>query len=416
VIALLRTVSAKPVASCAVLLLLAVPLVTGCDDRYSLDMRYPPRADPVFKEAVISGDELPYPDQPGQLPVLSILNAEEPESPLYSPYKNNMLLDPRKVPPAARKSLDESLEKMFGTPARPKLEASNPGVATDLLGVPEGENPQRILRRGSRVYRIQCLHCHGLSGDGRGPTAFWVNPHPRDYRQGIFKFTSVTLQQARQKPRREDLLRTLRHGIDGSSMPAFGLLDEGDLQALVSYVIHLSLRGQVEYEVLKEVIQNGKSDTSPEEWLDGLAAYWLAAQDPKNEIIPEPYPYPVDPQTESERKAVRDAVQRGYNFFNDAQIGCVACHTNFGRDAKFRYDAWGTLTKPADLTVGIYRGGRRPIDLYYRMHSGINGSGMAAFGSAAVGSGKVKSLWDIVKFVEILPYPQMRAEYGVHID
>jgi hypothetical protein len=46
------------------------------------------------------------------------------------------------------------------------------------------------LARGSSLYRLQCLHCHGLSGNGRGPTAAWVNPHPRDYRSGVFKFTS----------------------------------------------------------------------------------------------------------------------------------------------------------------------------------------------------------------------------------
>ena len=44
---------------------------------------------------------------------------------------------------------------------------------------------------GSKHFRLHCLHCHGLTGDGRGPSGKWLNPHPRDYRQGLFKFQSV---------------------------------------------------------------------------------------------------------------------------------------------------------------------------------------------------------------------------------
>jgi hypothetical protein len=40
------------------------------------------------------------------------------------------------------------------------------------------------------LYRRHCAHCHGISGDGRGPTAMILNPYPRDYRPGVFKFKS----------------------------------------------------------------------------------------------------------------------------------------------------------------------------------------------------------------------------------
>ncbi|RAP55342.1 hypothetical protein [Pseudomonas aeruginosa] len=85
------------------------------------------------------------------------------------------------------------------------------------------------------------------------------------------------------------------------------------------------------------------------------------------------------------------------------------------------------MVRPADLTTGLYRGGRRPIDLYWRIAGGIPGSGMAAFGDrlnqeadkfkkGAGKEGKVQSPWDMVKFLEILPYQQMRVEYGIQID
>ena len=39
-------------------------------------------------------------------------------------------------------------------------------------------------------------------------------------------------------------------------------------------------------------------------------------------------------------------------------------------------DDWGDEIVPRDLTRGIYRFGRRPIDIYRRIYSGINGTPM----------------------------------------
>jgi hypothetical protein len=101
-----------------------------------------------------------------------------------------------------------------------------------------------------------------------------------------------------------------------------------------------------------------------------------------------------------------------------AAAPCVSCHIDYGRQAKFRSDGWGTLTRPNNLTLGIYRGGRRTIDIYNRVHSGINGSGMASFGKVFKRDEKAKtdSLWDVVNFVRVLPYPGMRRDLGVHLD
>ncbi|MBV8313662.1 MAG: cytochrome c, partial [Planctomycetaceae bacterium] len=46
---------------------------------------------------------------------------------------------------------------------------------------------------GYALYRRHCLHCHGVSGAGDGPTAEFLYPRPRDYRKGLFKFTSTPL-------------------------------------------------------------------------------------------------------------------------------------------------------------------------------------------------------------------------------
>jgi len=422
---------ARPWKRVLLALALGLPALSGCDSSgYSPEMRYPPRTDPLYaNENAVPGDEVVFPDRPGQLPVISLGQALQPDNPLFIAAEKKKLVDPRDLKPDARAALDSALEKMFGTPAQPKVASiSAEGEETakrlrDTLKLDE-----QTLAEGSRLYRIQCLHCHGLPGDGRGPTAFWVNPHPRDYRQGLFKFMSSKPVGTATKPRREDLMRTLRQGIDGTSMPSFGLLADNEVEAIVSYVIHLSLRGQIEFSYIQDMLVAGSSEYTPEQRLVGFGGFWLTAQEPGSLMLPPPYPY-VDPPTNAkEKEELVAAVQRGYKFFMDTgEGGCISCHTDFGRKAKFRYDQWGTMVRPTDLTTGLYRGGRRPIDLYWRVAGGIPGSGMAAFGDRLAQEadkfkkgggkeGKVQSPWDMVKFLEILPYQQMRVEYGIQID
>ena len=43
------------------------------------------------------------------------------------------------------------------------------------------------------------------------------------------------------------------------------------------------------------------------------------------------------------------------------------------------HDIWDNVNQPRDLTRGIYRGGRRPVDLFRRVHAGIKGTRMPSF-------------------------------------
>jgi hypothetical protein len=92
---------------------------------------------------------------------------------------------------------------------------------------------------------------------------------------------------------------------------------------------------------------------------------------------------------------------------------------DYGRQAAFKYDYWGTVVRPADVTTGVFRGGRRPIDLFWRIHSGINGTGMTAFGKQNPGQQSGMSsaqIWDLVNFLEVLPYPAMRKAFGIKLE
>ena len=55
-----------------------------------------------------------------------------------------------------------------------------------------------------------------------------------------------------------------------------------------------------------------------------------------------------------------------------------------------------------------------PCRYVYRIHSGINGSGMTNFGSATGLKGE--DIWDVINFVQALSQPAMRDKLGIKID
>jgi mono/diheme cytochrome c family protein len=406
--------------------------LSGCDSNsYSAAIRYLVRTDPLVTTNSLGppdnpGGERHAPDRPGQLPIFSakdlldfpnpyFLNAgQEQENNLI---KDGKMIDPTRMSAENRKTLQDALDELFGTPAHPKVDGISDKVREELGLTTE------VLEKGSYYYRIQCLHCHGVTGNGRGPTSRWVNPHPRDYRRGLFKFQSVNQVDGLQKPSRADLMRTLEEGIEGTQMPSFALLGTHDLETMVSYVIHLSIRGEAEFTTIKRNFNPTTLELNPEADLAKdlqkvtkvLANSWASSQKPDMAIPVVAYPKYTDEQ-------MRESVERGRALFlaNEKDLeklkvkgaaSCVSCHADYGRKATFRFDEWGTLVRPADLTRGKYRGGSRPVDLYYRIHSGINGSLMAPFGSL---SGE--QIWDLVNFVRALPYKGMRDKFGINLN
>lgn len=154
---------------------------------------------------------------------------------------------------------DWALERLFGTPDEPRIpelegqdfselvslerlqQAAGP-IPAEAIPTIENPNPETVAS-----YRQHCANCHGITGNGRGPTGTALNPYPRDYRMGVFKFKSTSRGA---KPMREDLAGLIRHGIGGTSMNPIPGLDEAGVQALVDYVIYLSWRGEVERQII----------------------------------------------------------------------------------------------------------------------------------------------------------------------
>jgi mono/diheme cytochrome c family protein len=372
-------------------------VLSGCGsteaDPYPTDLKYLPRTDPLV---VKSPEAEPWnPDGPGQL--------EQAVARIGVPQDKGGIggqaLDPRTLPADVRGELEKELGKVFNTPRKPHLELAEDSSANKY------KDPLQLswatMAKGSVLYRRHCLHCHGLNGDGRGPTGPWLNPHPRDYRRGQFKFISTNVSVKNRKPRREDLLRTLRQGVEGTSMPSFGLQTDEELNQIVSYVIHLSIRGEVEFDTLqtliaKEDLEGGSIATHVQDRVEKVLTAW-GKSDSANE--PPAYKYKDD--------QLADSIRRGYDLFanqkNPKTSGaCIKCHADFGRQVPYKYDLWGTLVRPANLTVGIYRGGRRPLDIYWRIKGGIPPSAMPEAPPM-----DPDDYWDLVNFVQTLPYRNM---------
>jgi mono/diheme cytochrome c family protein len=302
------------------------------------------------------------------------------------------------LPEKHHQQLHSHLDEFFGTARFPRHmvvapEDQQPENAEQLKLIEH--LPARHLLHGQQVYLNQCAGCHGVTGDGQGPAAKFLDPPPRDYRLGKFKFTSTPRGS---KPRRLDLETIVRRGAKGTSMPAFRFMARDDLEAVVDYVIFLSSRGELEYR-LSQIAQSELTEEDDlvrelaiEQAL-GIAASWDEAE---GQI--------VRPLTR-EISTSPDTIKAGAQAF--VQLNCYKCHGRDGRGNKafnVGKDDWGRTAFAADLTTGTLHGGGRPIDLYRRIYSGINATPMPAFAQPDEGKGETAeqrsdTIWHLTHFI-----------------
>jgi mono/diheme cytochrome c family protein len=315
-----------------------------------------------------------------------------------------------------------------------------------------------------------------------------LNPYPRDYRSGVFKF-KTTFNPA--KPTDEDLHRIMVNGVPGTAMPSFSLLPQSEIESLIEYVKYLAIRGEMEQRlnqyVYDELGEKEKLDESGNAVLDEdgnpvkervpldpatnadqqeavkgmLTEVVTPWQEAKDQVIaPTEDQIPADSRTPEEIAA---SVAKGRELFYGTKANCFSCHgpTALGDGQQNDYDVWtkeqkafldGTaqleqsvaerekqseLTEddrqamerdsrlvaerkkvaetfyplrnaiPRNLRKGIYRGGRRRVDIFARVHQGIPGMPMPGVGGATAGvQGTLTDaeIWNIVDYVLSLPY------------
>lgn len=355
------------------------------------------------------------------------------------------------------------LTAFFGTPDEPHV-PSLPDVDVasvldaDRLAMAAGPVGSDELGRPRGLYREHCAHCHGVTGDGMGPTAAFLNPYPRDYRRGTYKFKS-TRQGV--PPTDEDLHTILVNGIPGTAMPSFKLLPRDEIDALVDYVKYLSIRGQVERSLLEAMsefeegqrlidlsLKDAKEEEKQELYNMQLAiikdaatnavGLWASANDPENVLA-----VPARPELDQQQ-----AIERGRQIFYGAVANCVKCHGDaaLGDGQTTDYDEWtkeyapdrpellaryleaGVLEprniRPRNLRQGIYRGGRRPIDLYWRIMNGIEGTPMPGLGPNVVPEGEEadatkltqEDVWCLIEYVRNLPYEPISEAHATQVS
>ncbi len=84
-----------------------------------------------------------------------------------------------------------------------------------------------------RIYQTRCAQCHGEEGAGDGPAADFFYPRPRDFTLAVFKYK--TSHADSEFPYDRDLAKTIRDGLPGTSMPAWGeILTEPQIAGLIA--------------------------------------------------------------------------------------------------------------------------------------------------------------------------------------
>lgn len=290
-----------------------------------------------------------------------------------------------------------------------------------------------VLQSGRVSYMRHCSHCHGTAGDGNGPTAQYLNPRPRDYRHGVFKFTSTNdLSRAS----RDDLTRILRYGIPGTYMPSFLLMEDEEMHAIIEYVRFLAMRGEFERKLVVELSADYSSEAMTSrieggetrdeiiaeltEFLtqdmadsvelagDDLKEIWEGADSDEAKVVPEVPRVPDSPESR----------RLGRELYLSKTLNCADCHgidgagngpqtmafeknpiTNELYEEAGLHDVWDNLNQPRNLQSGIFRGGRRPIDIFCRIYSGIKGSRMPSFKNTPH-----EDIWHIVNYVLSVPF------------
>lgn len=242
-------------------------------------------------------------------------------------------------------------------------------LAADKPNGPMPEVTPEFMEKGQEVYFERCSFCHGLLGDGEGPAAKFLDPRPRDFTLGTFKFRTT---QSGELPTDEDLFRTVSRGLSGTGMQAFDNdlikngLDEDERWAVIAYIKTFA----IEFEDPDlDPIKSGKVVTLPAE-------------------MP-----PYSPEL----------VAQGKEVFLKAK--CWECHGKLGRgdgQKSFdRKDDWGFPIRIRNVThPWKIKGGSDVKDIYMRFSTGVNGTPMPSFARAL----DDEKRWQLANFIKSLQH------------
>jgi mono/diheme cytochrome c family protein len=196
---------------------------------------------------------------------------------------------------------------------------------------------------GKAIYDERCAQCHGVDGRGNGAAAPALMPRPRDFAAAQFKLRTT---ETGSLPTDDDLIRTITYGVPGTSMPGWQkFLSMADIAAVATYIKSFSPR--------------------------------FAAERPQGiPTVAASVPGAPTPQTVGAGKAVYE------------KLRCAACHGTDGKGTgaiatDLKDDAGRPLPATNLTEPWTFRGGATPQDVYLRFRTGMNGTPMPSFVTAA---------------------------------
>lgn len=235
--------------------------------------------------------------------------------------------------------------------------------------------------RGKAVYERHCQHCHGRDGAGDGPASGFLNPPPRDFTLGVYKWKTTPFDEM--SPSDDDFKRVINGWPSHNSVPGWDGLDDTAMPGWSDVLGDNDIRDVVVY--LKK--------------LSGIEAPEKPSIELKVKIEPS-----------------KESVARGKKIFADV---CAECHGDEGKGdgRKKLKDDWGARTWPRDLTKPwTFRAGSAPVDIYARVTVGIPGTQMPSFADPQ--SKKALSddeRWDVANYAASLVAPYKKPGEGTVI-
>ena len=243
-------------------------------------------------------------------------------------------------------------------------------VGTASAGIPDPVQ-QDLLEKGKKVYFKRCVWCHGVEGGGDGPSADRLFTRPRNFIQGTFKIRTT---DSGQLPKDEDLFKTVKNGLPGSAMPAWGeFLKEDEIKAVIQFV--------------KTLVQDRDFNDAEDEEVELM------------EFGSNPWgttgPYHLG--------VPQEAIDAGKEIFTANK--CFECHGGEGRGDgnPTMKDDWGFPIVAADWQqCWNFRGSRRnhfdPFNVVRTVSTGLNGTPMPNFREKIT----VEDRWKLAAFVNSL--------------
>lgn len=207
-------------------------------------------------------------------------------------------------------------------------------------------------KRGKALYTRYCIFCHGPEGDGRGESAPYLDPKPRDFTKAIYKCRSTPSGSL---PLDSDLYETISRGVHSSGMPSWKPLLKQDRADLVAYIKTFSSSFQ-------------------------------------EEKPGEAVKIPVESPTSG------DSIKRGAELFQS--MNCWSCHGKDGRghgpSAAALLDNRGNPITPFDFTSGSkFKCGETDRDMFRDLVTGLDGTPMPSFSGAMNDAQR----WDVIHYI-----------------